>query len=51
MLIIENVMSIFATDRRLYENEICPEAIAKNLEPIICNNMVCLNIFRGGVMT
>jgi hypothetical protein len=51
MLIIENVMSAFVEDRQLYENEICPEALVKNLEPNICSNMVCFSIFKGGVMT
>ncbi len=51
LLIIENVVSTFAKDHRLYRNEICPEALAKILEPIICNIMVCLNIFKGGVVT
>ncbi len=51
MLIIENIRSTFVEDRWLYENEIYLEALAKFLEPIIYNNMVCLSIFRGGVVT
>ncbi len=49
--IVENLVSTFAKDWQFYKNEICLEALAKNLEPIICNGMVCLNIFKGGVVT
>jgi hypothetical protein len=44
-------MSTFVGDSQFYKNEICVEAFAKNLEPIICSDMVCLSIFRGVVMT
>ncbi len=50
-LIIENVVSTFAKDQQFYKNEICLEALANFLEPIICSDMVCLKIFRGGVVT
>jgi hypothetical protein len=49
--IIENVVSTFVEDCQFYKNEICLEALAKFLEPIICSDMVCLSIFRGGVVT
>jgi hypothetical protein len=41
--LIENIMSTL--------NEICPKALAKILEPILCSSMVCLNIFEWGVVT
>ncbi len=50
-LFIEKVASTFAEDQRLYRNEICLEAFAKILEPILCSGMVFLNIFKGGVVT
>jgi hypothetical protein len=51
MSIIENYVSTFIEDWQLYRNEIYLKALAKHLKPIICNTMVCLNIFRGGVVT
>lgn len=50
-LLIENVVSTFAEDWRLYRNEIYSKALKKVLEPILCSDMVCLSIFGGGVVT
>jgi hypothetical protein len=49
--IIENIVSTFARDQRLYKNEIYSKALVKILEPIICSGMVCVNIFRRDIMT
>jgi hypothetical protein len=44
-LLIENIVSTFVENQWLYRNEIYSEALVKILEPILCNGMVCLNIF------
>jgi hypothetical protein len=46
-----NIVSIFVEDRWLYRNEVYSEALIKKLEPIMSSNMVCLSIFRGGIVT
>jgi len=51
LLLIENVVSTFVEDRQIYKNEICLETLAKLLEPILCSDMVCINIFGGSVVT
>lgn len=48
---IENVLSTFVEDGQLYRHEICSETFAKFLEPILCSDMVCLNIFGGSLVT
>jgi hypothetical protein len=49
--LIENVISSFLDNRRLYQNEICPKALPKIMGPILNSGMVCLSIFDGGIVT
>lgn len=47
---IKNIVSTFTKDCQIYINEIYLEVLAKFLEFILNNNMVCLSIFEGVVM-
>jgi fatty-acid desaturase len=49
-LLIKNIVSTFTKNCQLYINEIFLEVLAKILEFILNNIMVCLNIFGGVVM-
>jgi hypothetical protein len=40
--LIENVVSTFAEDQQLYRNDICPKALVKFLEPILCTTWFAL---------
>ncbi len=42
---------MFLEDRQLYKHEVSSEAILQVLKLIILNNMVCLSISNGGVVT
>jgi hypothetical protein len=45
---IENIVLTF---HWLYRTEIYPKILSKILEPILSSDMVCLNIFEGGIVT
>jgi len=51
LALIENQISSFLEDEKLYENEVCPEVTFQIIKLIFVNGIIHLNIFGGKFFT
>jgi len=51
LALVENQISSFLEDEKLYENEVCPEVTFQIIKLIFANGIIHLNIFGRKIFT
>jgi hypothetical protein len=51
LALVENPISSFLEDEKLYENEVCSEATFEIIKLVLVDGIVYLNIFNGKIFT